>query len=55
MPTNDDTPKLEPLAEAGIADDDLIQVYDVSQQKIKKVTCADLIDYIVLKTTASEA
>lgn len=54
MPTLDDAPTLENIAEAAIADNDLIQVYDVSAQKVKTLRFDDLIDYIVLKTSASE-
>lgn len=55
MPTLDDAPTIESLAEGGIADDDLIQIYDVSTQKVKTMRFDDLIDYIVSKTDASEA
>ena len=55
MPTLDDAPTLENIAEASIADDGLVQVYDVSAQAVKTLRFDDLIDYIVLKTTASEA
>lgn len=55
MPTLDDAPTLESLTEAGIADDDLVQIYDVSAQKVKTLRFDDLIDYIVTKTSATEA
>ena len=55
MPTLDDAPTLESLVEGTIADDDLIQIYDTSAQKVKTLRFDDLIDYVVYKTTASEA
>lgn len=55
MPTLDDAPTLESLTETTIDDPDLIQVYDTSAQKVKTLRFDDLIDYIVYKTTASEA
>tara|TARA_B100000963_G_scaffold320271_1_gene302715 strand:+ start:935 stop:1102 length:168 start_codon:yes stop_codon:yes gene_type:complete len=55
MPTLDDAPTIESLAEGGIADDDLIQIYDTSAGKVKTMRFDDLIDYIVVKTSASEA
>tara|TARA_R100000951_G_scaffold14327_1_gene11232 strand:- start:671 stop:838 length:168 start_codon:yes stop_codon:yes gene_type:complete len=55
MPTLDDAPTLESLVEGGIADDDLIQIFDTSAQKVKTLRFDDLIDYITLKTDASEA
>ena len=55
MPTLDDAPTLESLVEGGIADDDLVQIYDTTAQKVKALRFDDLIDYIVVKTTASEA
>ena len=55
MPTLDDAPTLESLVESTIADDDLIQIYATSAQKVKTLRFDDLIDYVVYKTTASEA
>jgi len=55
MPTLDDAPTIESLVEGGIADDDLIQIYDTSAQKVKTLRFDDLIDYIVSKTDAVEA
>jgi|TARA_A100001391_G_scaffold201873_1_gene189974 hypothetical protein len=54
MPTLDDAPTIESLAEGAIADDDLIQIYDTSAGKVKTMRFDDLIDYIVSKTDASE-
>ena len=54
MPTLDDAPTLENLLDADIADDDLIQIYDTSAQKVKTLRFDDLIDYVVYKTTAPE-
>ncbi len=54
MPTLDDAPTLENLLDADIANDDLIQIYDTSAQKVKTLRFDDLIDYIDTKTTAAE-
>lgn len=42
MPTLDDTPIIELLTSATMADDDLVLVYDQSEQKIKAITVAQL-------------
>ena len=43
MPTLDDAPTIENLAGASVATTDLIQIYDVSAQKAKTITIAELI------------
>tara|TARA_R100000995_G_C3444456_1_gene104968 strand:+ start:673 stop:819 length:147 start_codon:yes stop_codon:yes gene_type:complete len=42
MPTLDDSPILEILTSTTMADDDLVLVYDQSEQKIKAITIAQL-------------
>ncbi len=42
MPTLDDSPTLETLNSTTMADDDLVLVYDQSEQKIKAISIADL-------------
>ena len=43
MPTLDDAPTVETLAGASVATTDLIQIYDVSEQKAKTITIAALV------------
>ena len=43
MPTLDDAPVVPLLAGADVSADDLIQIYDVSEQKPKTITIAQLI------------
>ena len=43
MPTLDDAPVVPTLAGADVATNDLIQIYDVSEQKPKTITIAQLI------------
>ena len=43
MPTLDDAPTVPTLAGASVATGDLIQIYDVSAQKPKVITIAELI------------
>jgi hypothetical protein len=43
MPTLDDAPTIENLAGASVTATDLIQIYDVSAQKAKTITIAELI------------
>ena len=43
MPTLDDAPKVPALAGASVAADDLVQIYDVSTQRPKVITIAQLI------------
>ena len=42
MPTLDDTPVIETLAAADVADTDLVLIYDISEQKVKAISLADL-------------
>ena len=42
MPTLDDTPVIETLEAADVADTDLVLIYDVSEQKVKAISLADL-------------
>ena len=53
MPTLDDAPTIESLVEGGIADDDLIQIYDVSEQKAKTIKLSELA--IALQATLDPA
>lgn len=53
MPTLDDAPILENLPEVSIDENDLIQVYDVSAQKVKTLKFSDLLNYIVSNTDAN--
>ena len=53
MPTLDDAPTIESLLDTQVADGDLIQIYDVSEQKPKTITFAELVDYIIAKTSAT--
>ena len=43
MPTLDDAPTVPKLAGASVALADLVQIYDVSEQKPKTITIAQLI------------
>ena len=43
MPTLDDAPTVEALAGTSVTATDLIQIYDVSAQKAKTITIAELI------------
>jgi hypothetical protein len=43
MPTLDDAPVVPTLAGASVAVGDLVQIYDVSEQKPKVITIAQLI------------
>lgn len=43
MPTLDDAPTIPKLTGANVAADDLIQIYDVSAQRPKAITIAELI------------
>ena len=43
MPTLDDAPTIENLAGASVATTDLVQIYDVSAQKAKTITIAELV------------
>ena len=43
MPTLDDAPTIEALAGTSVTVSDLVQIYDVSQQKPKSITIAELI------------
>lgn len=43
MPTLDDGPIIPKLAGASVALDDLVQIYDVSAQRPKTITIAELI------------
>ena len=43
MPTLDDAPTVEALAGASVTVSDLVQIYDVSEQKAKTITIAELI------------
>jgi hypothetical protein len=52
MPTLDDAPTLEDLYYTNIADDDLIQIYDTSEQKVKTLSFSQLILYIEDQTDA---
>jgi hypothetical protein len=54
MPTLDDAPTIATLTDNQVAEGDLIQIYDVSEQKPKTITFAELIDYITAETTADE-
>ena len=42
MPTLDDAPTIETMAGADVHEDDLIQIYDVSAQKVKTVSVKQL-------------
>tara|TARA_R110002153_G_scaffold153062_1_gene304820 strand:+ start:28 stop:198 length:171 start_codon:yes stop_codon:yes gene_type:complete len=52
MPTLDDAPTLGSLYYSDIADDDLIQIYDTSEQKVKTLSFSQLILYIEDQTDA---
>jgi hypothetical protein len=43
MPTLDDAPTIENLAGTSVTATDLVQIYDVSAQKAKTITIAELI------------
>ena len=43
MPTLDDAPTVEALAGTSVTVSDLVQIYDVSEQKAKTITIAELI------------
>ena len=47
MPTLDDAPTIAPLTSATLSTSDLIQVYDVSAQRPKTVTIANLITFLI--------
>ena len=42
MPTLDDTPTIETMLYSAVAADDLVLIYDVSEQKIKAVSLTAL-------------
>jgi hypothetical protein len=46
MPTLDDAPTIASMLSADVADGDLVQIYDVSAQKPKTITVAELADAI---------
>lgn len=43
MPTLDDAPTVEAMAGSDVASTDLVQIYDVSAQKAKTITIAELV------------
>lgn len=43
MPTLDDAPTIAPMAGNTVAASDLVQIFDVSEQKAKTITIAQLI------------
>jgi len=43
MPTLDDAPTVEAMAGSAVTATDLVQIYDVSAQKAKTITIAELI------------
>lgn len=43
MPTLDDAPTIAPMAGNTVATSDLVQIFDVSEQKAKTITIAQLI------------
>lgn len=46
MPTLDDAPTIPTLTAATIANDDLVQVYDTSAQRVKTISFAELADAV---------
>ena len=52
-PTLDDSPTVETLAATASAGGDLIQLYDISQQKAKTMSLDELILYVVANTSAT--
>jgi len=46
MPTLDDAPTIAPMLAADVASGDLVQIYDISAQKPKTISVAELADAI---------
>ncbi len=48
MPTLDDAPTIAPMLAAEVASGDLVQIYDISAQKPKTISIAELIAALAL-------
>lgn len=53
MPTLDDAPTLETLTEATSNAADLLQIYDVSQQKVKTMSLDEILAYVIANSSAT--